>query len=80
MSEDDHSLAGAHEDNISDGAFLIPEEGDLRRFFEALRRTGTLTVKDGSEEFLVRILRLQITDEARAFLTRGGPISGSGSK
>ncbi|MGM4982417.1 hypothetical protein [Rhizobium sp. 11_C7_N12_5] len=63
------------QDGMSADMVAIPKEGELRRFFERLRATGTLKVKDGGHEFLIKISRSQMTNEARDFLARGGPIS-----
>ncbi|AWI58523.1 hypothetical protein AB395_00002878 [Sinorhizobium fredii CCBAU 45436] len=60
---------------MSANIVTIPKDGELRRFFERLRAVGTLTVNDGDREFLVKISQSQITNEARAFLAGGGPIS-----
>ncbi len=53
----------------------ISKDGELRRFFERLRATGTLKVNDGDHEYVIKISRSQMTNEARDFLARGGPIS-----
>ncbi|GEM_PF-3232062 len=53
----------------------IPKDGELRRFFERLLETGTLKVNDGGQEFLIKISRSQMTNEARDFLAGGGPVS-----
>ncbi|MCJ8506768.1 hypothetical protein MUU53_02450 [Rhizobium lemnae] len=63
------------QDAVSANIVTIPKEGELRRFFEQLRTTGTLKVKDGGHEFMIKISRSQMTNEARDFLARGGPIS-----
>ncbi|NTC82087.1 hypothetical protein [Agrobacterium tumefaciens] len=63
------------EDRMSADIIAIPNDGELRRFFERLRAAGTLKVKDGGHEYVVKISRSQITNEARDFLARGGPIS-----
>lgn len=60
---------------MSADIIAIPNDGELRRFFERLRAAGTLKVKDGGHEYVVKISRSQITNEARDFLARGGPIS-----
>ena len=60
---------------MSADSIAIPKEGELRRFFERLRATGTLKVNDGGHEYVIKIARSQMTNEARDFLARGGPIS-----
>lgn len=53
----------------------IAKDGELRHFFERLRATGTLKVNDDGHEYVIKISRSQMTNEARDFLARGGPIS-----
>lgn len=60
---------------ISAEIVAIAKDGELRHFFERLRATGTLKVSDGGNEYVIKISRSQMTNEARAFLARGGPIS-----
>ncbi|KPH04682.1 hypothetical protein CO657_22655 (plasmid) [Rhizobium acidisoli] len=73
MSEEDRNPR--EQDEMSANIVTIPKDGELRRFFERLRAAGTLTVNDGGHEFSVKISRSQMTNEARDFLARGGPIS-----
>ncbi|KJF74633.1 hypothetical protein [Agrobacterium arsenijevicii] len=76
MTEDEHlSPSDGTSGNIAGQGITIPAEGELRHFFEVLRRKGKVTVSDGADRFSVQISSLQISDEARAFLTRGGPVS-----
>lgn len=63
------------QDAMSADIVVIPKDGELRRFFERLRATGTLKVNDGGHEYVIKISRSQMTNEARDFLARGGPIS-----
>lgn len=72
MSEEDRNPR--EQDGMSADIVAIPKDGELRRFFERLRDTGTLKVDDGGHEFLIKISRSQITNEARDFLARGGPM------
>ncbi|WLD97090.1 hypothetical protein PX860_00935 [Agrobacterium leguminum] len=72
MSKEDRTPR--EEDRMSANIIAIPEEGELRRFFEHLRAAGTLKVKDGGDEYVIKISRSQMTNEARDFLARGGPI------
>tara|TARA_R110000751_G_scaffold62012_4_gene128336 strand:+ start:1890 stop:2075 length:186 start_codon:yes stop_codon:yes gene_type:complete len=53
---------------------VIPKDGELRRFFEHLKDTGALKINDGGQEFVIKLSRSQMTNEARDFLARGGPI------
>lgn len=73
MSEENRNAR--EEDGMSANVIVIPEEGELRRFFERLRAVGTLKVKDGGHEYVIKISRSQMTDEARDFLAGGGPLS-----
>jgi len=73
MSEEDRNPREQGE--LSIHIVTIPKDGELRSFFERLRAARMLTVKDGDHEFLVKISRSQMTNEARDFLARGGPIS-----
>ena len=52
---------------------LTDQDQELRRFFNLVRASGTLVVKDGVDEFVVEFRRVTITDEARKRLTEGGP-------
>ncbi|QCI98708.1 hypothetical protein [Agrobacterium larrymoorei] len=72
MNKEDRN--SREEDGMSANIIAIPEEGELRRFFERLRAAGTLKVKDSGHEYVIKISRSQMTNEARDFLTRGGPI------
>lgn len=72
MGEEDKNPR--EQDGMSADIVAIPKDGDLRRFFERLRATGTLKVDDGGHEYLIKISRSQMTDKAREFLARGGPI------
>jgi hypothetical protein len=72
MSNEDRNPR--EQDGMSADIVAIPKEGELRRFFERLRATGTLKVNDGGDEFLIKISRSQVTKDARDFLGRGGPI------
>ncbi|WP_320197427.1 hypothetical protein RMR16_020305 [Agrobacterium sp. rho-13.3] len=67
------------EGSIAEGEITIPADGELRDFFDLLRNKGDVTVNDGAGRFLIQISLVHISDEARALLTRGGPISGDGS-
>lgn len=73
MSKEDRNPR--EQEGMSADIVAIPKDGELRRFFERLRTTGTLKVNDGDQEFVIKISRSQITNEARDFLTRGGPLS-----
>lgn len=76
MTEDEHlSPSEGTSGNIAGEEITIPAEGELRRFFETLRSKGKITVSDGVDRFSVQVFPLKISDKARAFLTRGGPIS-----
>lgn len=55
--------------------FLIPDEGELREFFEKLLASGSITVVDGDRNFLVRMSPSSVTANARNLLAGGGPIS-----
>ncbi|MDA5245327.1 hypothetical protein EXN32_07885 [Agrobacterium tumefaciens] len=75
MTEDEHpSPSEGSSGNITGEEIIIPAEGDLRRFFEILRSGGKVTVTDGKDRFSVHISPSQVSDKARAFLTRGGPV------
>ncbi|MND85120.1 hypothetical protein D3C80_770340 [compost metagenome] len=77
MTEDEHlSPSEGTSGNIAGEEITIPAEGELRRFFETLRNEGKITVRDGVDRFSVQMSPLQISDKARAYLTRGGPIPG----
>ncbi|WP_312360380.1 hypothetical protein [Agrobacterium sp.] len=73
MSEEDKN--SREQDGMSADIVAIPKDGELRRFFERLLETGTLKVNDGGQEFLIKISRSQMTNEARDFLAGGGPVS-----
>jgi hypothetical protein len=73
MSKEDRNPR--EQDGMSADMIDIPKDGELRRFFERLRATGTLKVKDGGHEFSIKISRSKMTNEAREFLAGGGPIS-----
>ncbi|MEH0293046.1 hypothetical protein V6R98_14470 [Agrobacterium sp. CCNWLW71] len=80
MTEDEHlSPSEGSSGNITGEEIAIPMEGELRRFFEILRSKGKITVSDGEKRFWVHISPSQISAEARAFLTRGGPITDNNS-
>ncbi|WP_156951576.1 hypothetical protein [Ciceribacter selenitireducens] len=72
MSEEDRNPR--EQDGISTDIVAIPKDGELRRFFERLRATGALKVNDSGHEYVIKIARSQMTNEARDFLARGGPI------
>jgi len=72
MSNEDRNLR--EQDGMSVDIVPIPKDGELRRFFERLRATGTLKVNDGGHEYVIKISSSQMTNEARDFLARGGPI------
>lgn len=63
------------QDGMPADIIAIPKEGELRRFFEQLRDTGALKINDGGQEFVIKLSRSQMTNEARDFLARGGPIA-----
>jgi hypothetical protein len=77
MTEDDGFSRS--EGSIAEGEITIPPDGELRDFFDVLRSKGEVTVNDGAGQFLIQISLAHISDEARALLTRGGPISSDGS-
>lgn len=62
------------QDAMSADIVVIPKDGELRRFFEHLKDTGTLKVSDSGHEYVIKISRSKMTNEARDFLARGGPI------
>lgn len=72
MSEEDRNPR--EQEGMSADIIAISKDGELRRFFERLRATGTLKVNDGGDEYVIKISRSQMTNEARDFLARGGPI------
>ncbi|WP_165215692.1 hypothetical protein [Affinirhizobium pseudoryzae] len=72
MSEEDRNPR--EQEGMSADIIAISKDGELRRFFERLRANGTLRVNDGGDEYVIKISRSQMTNEARDFLARGGPI------
>ena len=56
-----------------DSLDLANEDQEFRRFFQRLRQSGRLVVKDGDDEFVVEVRRASLTPEARRRLTGGGP-------
>lgn len=72
MSEEDRNPR--EQEGMSADIIAISKDGELRRFFERLRATGTLKVNDGGDEYVIKISRSHMTNEARDFLARGGPI------
>ncbi|WFU04500.1 hypothetical protein QA648_27345 (plasmid) [Rhizobium sp. CB3171] len=56
--------------------FLVIDKEDavLRSFIERLRASKKLVVQLDKEEFLIELQPLQVSDEARKLLSRGGPI------
>ena len=49
---------------------------ELKRFFERVRAARRIVVQDGSDQFVVELRPLNISNEARRILARGGPVTG----
>lgn len=64
-------------DNSSEILEISSQDLELKRFFDRVRTAKRLVVRDGSDEFVVELRRVTITDEARKRLTQGGPDSSS---